>query len=262
MTLESERPSVWPTYVINLAADTERMERSAAQFASLGIAFVRIDAVDGRALPQSEIGRVYDTKANRRLGKDPLVASEIGCYLSHIEAWRRIAEGRTEGGFVFEDDFKASRDLDAVMKLLSADRDAWDMAKLFSLRAAPKCVVRRPLGPDHTIAIPYRVPTCLTGYALRRAAARRLLDRAIPFFRPVDEDQKFFWETGLRVALALPPPVTVGNQRTATGTVGADRRNARPASVAGRLARICRGLRYRLRYTALLHYHRARGRGR
>ena len=253
---------MWPAYVINLAANTGRMRSSAAQFACLGIAFERIEAVDGRALPQAEIERVYDAAANRRRGKDPLVAAEIGCYLSHVEAWRRIAEGQAGGGFVFEDDFRVSGDLEAVMTLLQQDRSDWNMVKLFALDPEPKVVTRRPLGSDHAIAIPFRVPTCLTGYGLTRPAARRLLDRALPFFRPVDEDQKFFWETGLRVALVQPPPVTLGDQQAATGTVGAARRAARPSGPAGRLARLWRGLRYRLHYEAQLHYHRTRERSR
>lgn len=133
--------------------------------------------------------------------------------------------------------------------------------KLFSLDPAPKCVARRLLGSAHNIAAPYRVPNCLIGYGLTQKAARWLADRAIPFFRPVDEDQKFFWETGLRVALVLPAPVTVGDQQTVTGTVRAERRAARQAKGVGRLVQTCRGLDYQLRYTALLHYYRMRGRG-
>lgn len=259
---EHEVLTVWPAYFINLAQNTVRLENSIAQLGKLNIPFERIDAVDGRMLPDAEIVCVYDTDANRRRARHPLVRSEIGCYLSHIEFWRRIADGPSEGGFVFEDDFRASDDLGEVMALLSKDRRDWDMIKLFTFDPDPICVSRRALDPAHEIVAPYRIPSCMVGYGLTREAARRLADRSVPFFRPIDEDLKFFWETGLRVALVLPAPVTVGDQQTVTGTIGAERRAAGRTKGASRLARMYRSLLYQLRYTALLHYHRMRVRGR
>lgn len=249
---------MWPAYVINLARNTARLANSAVQLGKQGIAFERIDAVDGWMLPDAEIARVYDSAVNRRRAKYPLIRPEIGCYLSHIDAWRRIAEGSIDGGFVFEDDFRAAEDLGEVMTLLSEDRRDWDMTKLFALDPVPKCVSRRALGYGHEVVVPFRVPSCTLGYGLTREAARRLADRAVPFFRPVDEDHKFFWETGLRMALVLPAPLTVGDQRTVTGTIGAERRASGRAKGLSRLVQAHQGLLYRIRYTALLHYHRAR----
>ncbi len=247
---------MWPAYLLNMVANIGRLRDSKAQFAGLGIQFERINAVDGKMLSEREIENVYDAKANRHCARSPLVASEIGCYLSHLEAWKKIAQGNSKGGFIFEDDFQASDDMGTLMELLSEETGSWDMVKLFSLNANPRCITRRPLGPDHIIAMPYRVPSCLIAYGLRKSAARKLLDRSIPFFRPVDEDQKFFWEKGLRVALVLPPPVTIGNQQTVTGTVGEERRAAKPTRLPARMLRGIRSLLYQIRYTALLHWHR------
>ena len=197
---------VWPAYVINLAQNDARFASSAAQLGKQGIPFERIDAVNGWALPESEIARVYDAEANRRRARYPLVPPEIGCYLSHIDAWRRIAKGPAEGGFVFEDDFHAADDLSEVMTLLAKDRRDWDMVKLFTLNPDPKCVARRALGSAHEIVAPYRIPSCAIGYGLTRETAQQLANLAIPFCRPVDEDHKFFWESGLRVALVLARP--------------------------------------------------------
>ena len=255
------RATVWPAYLINLARNTMRLANSTAQLDRQGIPFERIDAVDGRALPDAEIVRVYDSKENGRRARHPLIRSEIGCYLSHIAAWRRIAEGAAGGGFVFEDDFRAAEDLGEIMTLLSEDRRGWDMVKLFTLDPRPRCVARRALGSGHEIVVPFRVPSCTLGYGLTREAALRLVDRAVPFFRPVDEDHKFFWETGLQVALVLPAPLTVGDQRAVTGTIGTERRIVGRAKGVSRLVQAKRGLLYQIRYTVLLHCHRS-GEGR
>src|SRR4051794_16850265 len=213
---------MWPAYVINLAANTRRMDDSARQLTAQGIAWRRIDGVDGWALTEGEMARVYDQQRNARRAKHALVPPEIGCYLSHIAAWRAVAGSDAAGGFIFEDDFAADASLGPVLELLSADAGSggWDMVKLFAFKPEPTLLKPRRLGDNHRIGIAYRVPTCLIAYGITRQAAARLAERAIPFFRPVDEDQKFFWETGLRVALVTPPPVIVGNQQAVTGTIG------------------------------------------
>jgi glycosyl transferase family 25 len=244
---------MWPSYVINLAANTHRMARSAAALDAAGVPWHRVEGVLGKALPAVEVARVYDAERNAREGKHALVLPEIGCYLSHIRAWETIAAGEAPGGFIFEDDFAADATLAPKLAALSAPQDMWDMVKLFSFDPAPRMVTETPLG-DWRIGIPYRVPTCLIGYGVTRAAAAHLAARAIPFFRPVDEDQKFVWETGLRVALILPPPVTVGDQEAQTGTIGAVRRATRSGRTA--LGQALHNMRYQWTYTRRLKRHR------
>lgn len=251
---------MWPAYVINLAANTARMDNSAAQLQAQGIGFERVDGVNGWELDEAEVARVYDPVANARLGKYPLVRPEIGCYLSHIAAWNRIAESAAPGGFVFEDDFKADDSLGDVLAALSGSAEDWDMVKLFSFDADPQAIAERALGDRFRLVTPYRVPTCLIGYGLTREAARHLCDRAIPFFRPVDEDQKFLWETGLRVATVLPPPILVGDQQTETGTIGTERRKAGRRRGLARLRQAVHGVLYQMRYRRdLQRYWRGRG---
>jgi glycosyl transferase family 25 len=236
---------VWTSHVINLADNTVRMANAAALLDRFGLPWARVEGVNGWKLPADRIAQVYDAAANAARARAPLVPAEIGCYLSHLDAWRRISDVTEAGGFVFEDDFAATAALPEVLRLLSDDTVGdWDMVKLFAFDPEPKTFAARPLGPSHRLLIPYRVPTCLIGYGLTRAGAARLAGRALPFFRPVDEDQKFFWETGLRVAMVTPPPVTVGDQQAATGTIG----RARRAASKGGLPALLRAVRYQWSY--------------
>jgi glycosyl transferase, family 25 len=241
---------MWPAFVINLAANTARMANASAALGAQGIPFERIEGVNGWNLTEDEIAKVYDHQRNRRDGKHPLVRPEIGCYLSHMECWRKIAEGQALGGIIFEDDFSASADLAEILAEICADslRD-WDVMKLFTFDADQKVVKERQIG-RYRLVVPYRVPTCLIGYVLTREAARRLAESSVPFFRPVDEDMKYYWEKDLRVALVLPAPITVGDQQAVTGTIGNERRSSKE----------CRGLLhhllYQLRYRAKLAWHR------
>lgn len=249
----------WPVHVINMAANVTRLDHAARSLARAGIAFERFEAVDGRALEEAEVARVYDAKANRRRFRHPLIRPEIGCYLSHVALWRRIAASPAPGAVILEDDLAAAPDLAAVLDALAADTGAWDIVKLYARNPRLAVHGRRPLAPGRDIAIPRRVPSTTLGYVIRREAAARLLETSLPFSRPIDEDHKFVWEHGLAIAVVVPPPLSTGVEAAETGTIHDARRAATRPRVQGLAGRGWRSLRYRLGFLLGLWRHRLRG---
>lgn len=247
---------IWPVYVINMAANMTRMARVTADLGRQGIPFTRFEAVDGRALSSETLARVYDPALNARRARHPLIGPEIGCYLSHVALWQRIAAGDAPGGVILEDDFSAGDDLAAVLAALADDTGAWDIAKLFAARPDRATVARRPLVAGREIVVPYKVPNTTLGYAIRQETAARLAARAFPVSRPIDEDHKHFWELDLRVAMVVPPPLAFGDQSAETGTISGARRRARNLGRVAAVSQAWRSARYRLRYTANLHWQR------
>ena len=215
--------------------------------------------VNGRALPADRIAKVYDQRSNRARARHPLTPPEIGCYLSHIAAWRAVAALDAPGGIILEDDFRITGDFAGALQAVSADTGDWDMLKLFTFRPEAKRLRPRPVGTGFEIAEPYKVPSTMLGYALRRDAANRLLHRAQPFFRPVDEDMKFYWERDLSIALLSPQPIAVGNQDTAEGSVGDSRKGYSKKDKRSGVERVLAGLRYQMGYSAGLHSRRLLG---
>lgn len=250
----------WPVHVINMAANVTRMARVSESLHAAGVAFERFEAVDGRSLAPEELSRLYDPAANARRFRHPLITPEIGCYLSHLALWERLAASDAPGLVILEDDLAASRDLGAVLDALAQEPpSAWDMVKLFSLDPAPRMLEARPLCPGYSIGRPWRIPSTTLGYAIRREAAARLAATALPIARPIDEDHKFFWEHGLTIALVTPPPLSIGEEAAEAGTIRAARKRATRLVASGLLPRVWRTLRYRAGYQARLWYHRARG---
>ena len=249
---------MWPVYLINLADNHERLNNSHYQFATAGIAYDRLEAVNGWELTDEEIATVYDEAANRHWARYPLVGPQIGLYLSHIDAWRRIASGSADGAFIFEDDFKVDSTLSDVLEMLSTDSSDWDMVKLYSPKPTPYAISRRPLGARHELVVPYRVPIANVAYGLTKEAAERLVAMAIPFFRPCDESHKFFWEKALSVSLVLPPPVAMSDVKPATGTVSSARRASNRRRGWARIRQTARNISYQLHYEVRLHYYRVR----
>ncbi len=241
---------MWTSYLINLDNNTTRLSCAKQEFATAGVECERVPGILGTALSKDEIARVYDHASNRRRARVPLVPAEIGCYLSHLECWRRIAEGDQAGGFIFEDDFSAKPELAAIMAKIEAldcrfAGKPFDCVKLFQL-SEPIYIRKQPLTDSAWIGLPKRVPTCLTAYGLTRDAAVRLRDSSLPFFRPVDEDFKFWWEKGITVLTVTPSPVELGNQDAETGTIGDARREA---AGGNSFSRLWRNLTYQARYS-------------
>ncbi|MBZ0128017.1 MAG: glycosyltransferase family 25 protein [Rhodobacteraceae bacterium] len=252
----------WPVFVINMADNTARMQKCRAALDAQDIAFERFEAVNGRALEAAEIARIYDAAANRARFRHPLVAGELGCYLSHVALWRKLVASDAAGAVLLEDDFAAAPGLGLVLQALAGDQGNWDMVKLFSRRPDARMLARRPLCDGFDLAIPYQIPNTTLGYAIRRDAAARLLQRALPIARPIDEDHKRFWEHGLTIALVQPPPLSFGEEASKGDTIQANRKAATRPPAGAVLRQGLRNLGYRLRYLAALHYHRLIGTGR
>lgn len=102
-------------YVINLDRAKDRMARMQALLGERGLAFERIEAVDGKTLdPQT-----LDTWSTRHPdGSLILSVGEVGILLSQREAWRRIAESGT-AGVIFEDDIHLAPGAEKLLADLS-----------------------------------------------------------------------------------------------------------------------------------------------
>ena len=93
------------TYIINLPQSAERraaMEGQLARFPELKAEFVA--AVDGRAMSEEEVRAAFDAERARAYYGRSLTRGEVGCTLSHVRCYNRIAEGADEVALILEDD--------------------------------------------------------------------------------------------------------------------------------------------------------------
>lgn len=92
----------FPIYIISLKRRPERLE---ATLAHLRAPVTVLDAVDGRDLDLSSL----DTA---------LTTGEVGCFLSHLAAMRRVAEGSADWALVLEDDARMRVPLSVIQDLV------------------------------------------------------------------------------------------------------------------------------------------------
>jgi glycosyl transferase, family 25 len=160
-------------YVINLDRSPERLAWFQAQAAAMGLAFERVPAVDGRALPAAELARLRGLMS----GRNAMSEGEIGCLLSHREAWRRVAEGDDPWAFVAEDDVHLARGAAALLA-----EAAWVPPGLALVKAEtnfrPVELAREttPLGGGHELRGLRSYHMCTGGYFVSRDGAAALLE--------------------------------------------------------------------------------------
>ncbi len=174
---------VLKAYLINLDRSADRLAHMQAAFASAGITFQRVAAIDGAAL-ETDALNAFCQEAPRHVDWLP---GEIGCFLSHLEAWRSIADSSDAFGAIFEDDIHVSQELGQLLASpdwipLGADivrLEAYRPMRLSDGRAIPGLTDRKV----------YRALSGTSGaaaYILAKHAAARLCDAAPELRMPAD----------------------------------------------------------------------------
>lgn len=96
------------------------------KFDDLGLCFERIDATDGRVLSEEQRAQF----AQQRPRANGWLPGAIGCFTSHYQAWKNIAEGTEDFGVVFEDDLHIATTLPALLRSIGPHLDAIDVVHL------------------------------------------------------------------------------------------------------------------------------------
>lgn len=192
-------------YVINLERSTHRRLQMNEQLAKLGLAGTFVPAVDGNHLSSDDWSRV-DTEARIRLGYSLLTAAEIGCYLSHLYLWKKIADGPEGWALICEDDILIDADLSLILNQIGNLQKPWDCIRLAGLYRAPS-VKLRSIGDNRSLNILLNTACGAQAYCLSKHGAQKLLAMANPIVRPVDNLLDRYWESGLIILAIQPYPI-------------------------------------------------------
>jgi glycosyl transferase family 25 len=205
-------------FILHLERAISRGANVRSLRADLPIESEVIAAVDGSLLSPGEIDEAYARRRFRPRYPFALTKTEIGVFLSHREAWRRIIEDRLDFAFVFEDDAQIEpAEFAALLEFVAAERKAWDYVLLPALpiRKGAEIARRGSLALMRPEAPPLRA----IAQIVSRAAAERLLERTLPFDRPVDTLLQMTWVTGQPLLVASPSPVRDVSPETGGTTV-------------------------------------------
>lgn len=193
------------TLVINLDRAVERRAKISGALQSLGIAWERLAAVDGSRLPPAERQAKLDEREFQRRRGMPSVPGELGCYLSHVEAMRRLLDSDATCALVLEDDVLPGQELMAVVQALLSHPDRWDMVKLSAVHSGAPVRVLKLTG-SHWLAVMFGSCRGSSAYLVNRFAAQRYHERLLPMSVQVDHVLDQGWRFGIKVRMVTPPP--------------------------------------------------------
>ena len=192
-------------YCINLKNRTDRWEKFSSQAAIKDIKekhhFERFEAVSGSTVDVQNDSRIsLRTKRNikesaRREHSDINTAGAIGCYLSHTDLWRKVADGSEPFAVIFEDDTRLPNDFLATFERCFYDKnllpdmpDVWTFSYGWWFYYDAKGE-KYPQDIPENIRGPWILNTCpggLNGYFITKEGAKKLLDMAFPIDMHVD----------------------------------------------------------------------------
>jgi GR25 family glycosyltransferase involved in LPS biosynthesis len=191
-------------FILHLERAAQRRPQVELLRAALPFASEIIAATDGALLTQQDVDAVYVRQLHRPRFSHPLNRAEIGAFMSHRAAWRRIADEGLDYALVFEDD--AALDAEAFAKTCAFARETrrlWE----YALAPAPQTRISGTnLAEKNGLALirPKTPPLRAIAQFVSNEAARKLLAATEKFDRPIDTFLQMSWVTGVEL-LALKP---------------------------------------------------------
>jgi len=175
-------------YVINLDRSKDRLEHITRIFDEQGLVFERIAAVDGRLLSDIEFNHL----TSKRNWPHELTHNEVGCFLSHRECLRLIAESDELWGAIFEDDIILSPNIHSFLQNPDWIPEGTNIAKLDTAKI--NCAVKYPshiniigTSTHYQCARLISKHYCTGGYIISRECAKKLYELTEYVTAPIDE---------------------------------------------------------------------------
>ncbi len=194
-------------FIIHLERAAGRRASVEALRARLPIESEILPAVDGWALSPEAVKEAYVRVRFSPRYPFSLGLAEIGAFLSHRAAWRRIVTDDLDHALVFEDDAAIDSALFAsLLEFATVERAQWDYVLMPAAGLEPSgAIVAR--GGAFSLLKPHAPPLRAIGQIVSRDAAERLLALTAPFDRPVDTFLQMAWISGITLLVATPTPI-------------------------------------------------------
>jgi glycosyl transferase, family 25 len=211
--------STTKAFVIHLERAAGRRGSVEALRGALPIASENLPAVDGRLLSPEAASAAYVRARYAPRYPFALTLSEIGAFLSHRAAWRRIVDDGLDHAVVFEDDAAIDPErLAALLGFLENVRTRWSYVLMPAAGLEPVGASLARRG-EATLVRPNSPPLRAIGQVVSREAAEKLLAVSAPFDRPIDTFLQMNWITGVTLLAALPTPIRDISRETGGTTV-------------------------------------------
>ena len=179
-----------------------------ARLEKLGVRYEMVDAVDGRELDLSALGDRLRQDKMRRKNARILMPAEIGCYLSHYNLWKRIADSNIPAAIVLEDDAVFFDDFLRIAAAAANIPYEWDV---IHLRPTPKNKKESTLckiDDSYSVCRMKGKVISTIGYLVSLAGAKKLAEELYEMSDAVDWALATYWHTGIKFYSVSPRIMT------------------------------------------------------
>ncbi len=187
----------FPTYVISLDRAKEKYKRVERDFSAIGIQVQRFPGVYAKELPKEYLESVvhpyalYTIDNGRKIDPEISTLGAVGCYLSHVELWKKLLESEEEVMHVVEDDATVLATVEEMNEFIQSVPSDWDIIYLGFFKMHPLMTRGEDVELSNRM---YRInsPTYQThSYVINRRGAEKLLSKAFPIVHHVDSYMSF-----------------------------------------------------------------------
>jgi glycosyl transferase family 25 len=190
--------------VISLKRSLDRRKQVEKEMLKISLPWAFLDAIDGSALVVPPVE--YKSNKVKRLQGYLLTPNEIGCYLSHKEAWKHCAE-KNVPTLILEDDFVLSANFEKILNTLLNEVTEWTFVRLQGLYEVPfRKVLEQfgfPLVKNQGDAVG------ATAYLLKPPVAAQLIKYSTDIYEPVDHFLEHYQKHGLEFLAIRPYPIDI-----------------------------------------------------
>lgn len=171
-------------YVINLDRAPERLAYIDKTLTSMGLFYTRVSAVDGQLL--SEKRRHEMQKPSEKFYY--LGPGELGCFLSHRECWKSLAQSTDDYACILEDDVHLSNASAEVLGSETWIPEYTDIVKI-ETNFAKTLIENNGIGISNTRQITRLLNkhTSSGGYIISRSCAKKLYEMTELVTAPLDQ---------------------------------------------------------------------------
>ena len=178
-----------PVFLINLKRSEKRLQKMAARLDRLGFEYRLIEAVDGSCLAPLQLSYLNDLTATTIKQSHRITAGEIGCFLSHFEAYRIMREENINRAMIIEDDCIPYDGLRQIIDHIDKMKTVWHVIHLVAstkLPLRPNTYHLERINKNHFLSLSMGLIHGTPLYLMQRSYAIELLTVIDKIFLPID----------------------------------------------------------------------------
>lgn len=185
-----------PTFVINLTEEKNKRRHVEEVLKNSELDLNFVEAIYGKHLSKVEVEKVYDDKKCRDFFGRSLTPGEIGCALSHIEAYNQIVNRELDFALIIEDDVNINIPATNISRILTKLPKEFNVILLGhhpgyarNKDTTPSLWNRLKLGRHHRLNSFSEIPVGGYAYLITSDYAKRRIIEFSKIYKPIDHWQ-------------------------------------------------------------------------